>query len=114
MANLRLISLVCNATEDNTGADETYLHVEGKRVWGPTSMNDTESKDLKEVPLIPFRYRVRIDLYDQDAGGWFDKDDHLGTTYVSADQADAGEKEHTFTGDGANYRLTYEVYEVLQ
>ncbi|HEX2974607.1 MAG TPA: hypothetical protein VHO68_01620 [Bacteroidales bacterium] len=72
-------------------------------------MNDGESKDLNEVPMKPFRYSVRIDLYDQDVGGWFDKDDHLGTTYAYASDADKGEIEHTFKGDGANYRLTYEV-----
>lgn len=108
MPSLRLISIVCNDTEDVSGADEPYLRAAGRTVWGPQSLNDRESADLRDVALLPFRRSIRIDLYDEDAG-WWDDDDHLGTTYAYASQAGAGEKEAKFTGDGADYLLTYEV-----
>jgi hypothetical protein len=108
MPQLKLISIVCNDTEDVTGADETYLLIAGRRVWGPQSMNDNDTQSLDGVPVIRFRRSIRVDLYDQDAG-WFDDDDHLGSTYVYSSQMGVGEKEHVFNGDGANYRFTYEV-----
>lgn len=110
MAQLRLISLVCHGTEDWTGADETYLLIAGRRVWGPESMNDSDVEDLTRVSPIRFRRKARIDLYDQDAG-WVDDDDHLGRTYAYATDAGKGEQEHDFKGDGAHYTLTYEVIE---
>ncbi|MBE9591881.1 MAG: hypothetical protein IMF19_00225, partial [Proteobacteria bacterium] len=80
MAELELISLVCKATEDWTGADETYLLLNGRRVWGPNSMNDNDVEDLSRMPKASFHSKVRVDLYDQDSG-WFDDDDHLGRMY---------------------------------
>ena len=108
MLDLRLISLVCHGTEDWTGADETYLLAAGRRVWGPNSMNDNDVADLTGIPHQQFRSKIRIDLYDKDAG-FVDDDDHLGRTYARASQAGKGEQEHDFTGDGAHYTLTYEV-----
>ena len=108
MAKLQLISLVCHGTEDYTGADEPYLLVKGRRIWGPESMNDNDVEDLSRVSPISFSSKARIDLYDQDAG-WLDDDDHLGTTYARASFAGRGEYEHHFRGDGAHYTLTYQV-----
>ncbi len=107
MPQLRLISLVCHTTEDSTGADETYLLLNGQRVWGPQSMNDGDPASLNGLPQYPFQQSVRIELYDQDAGGWIDKDDHLGTIYARAFEAGKGEQTREFTGDGAHYTLTY-------
>lgn len=108
MPYLKLISLQCKDTEDVTGADETYLLIAGRRVWGPNSMNDNDTADLTGMTPFRFNRSIRIELYDQDAG-WWDDDDFLGATFAYLSQMGTGEKEHTFTGDGANYRLTYEV-----
>ena len=59
------------------------------------------------VPLRS-KEKARIDLYDADAG-WLDDDDHLGRTYARKSQPGKGAIEHRFTGDGADYLLTYEV-----
>ena len=107
MVHLRLISLLCKTTED-WGADEPYLLVSGIRVWGPDKMDNGISRDLRGVPLQRFSNKVRISLYDQDSG-FLDDDDFLGTTVVFKSYAGKGEQEHTFTGDGARYVLTYEV-----
>ncbi len=108
MPQLKLFSLVCHGTEDWTGADEAYLLLNGQRIWGPESMNDNDVENLGNLPTYPFQNSVRIELYDQDTGGW-DNDDHLGTTYARAIEAGIGEQERQFTGDGAHYTLTYSV-----
>jgi subtilisin family serine protease len=105
---LRLLSLECFSTEDWTGPDEAYLTVNGERIWGPSTVSPGELRTLSSVPPIRFRRRARIDLYDQDAG-WPDEDDHLGAHYVWASQAEHGEQQQIFNGDGARYRLSYEV-----
>lgn len=108
MPQLRLISLHCRKTEDWSGPDEAYLLVKGRRHWGPQSMNDGDAADLSATRPVGFQAKARIDLYDEDAG-WPDDDDHLGRTYAREAQAGKGDVEHRFTGDGADYLLTYEV-----
>jgi hypothetical protein len=106
--SLRLIALRCHRTEDWLGPDETYLRINGTTVWGPVSMNNGQSASLLHLPANRFHRRVRLDLYDQDLGG-FDRDDHLGTAYAWATHAGSGEQEVHFTADGAYYTLTFEV-----
>jgi hypothetical protein len=107
---LQLISLFCSKTEDDTGADEPYLLVNGVKVWGSESpgLNDKETADLAAVPVMEFRTRARIELFDTDAGGP-DDDDLLGRFYVGKMQSGQGELEYHFTEDDADYTLTYEV-----
>jgi hypothetical protein len=108
MAMLQLHSIFCKTTEDSTGADEPYLLVGNRKVWGSQSMNDNETEDLTMVPNLPFKSRIRLSLYDQDAG-WFDDDDFLGSWVIWAGEAEQGMREARFNGDGADYTITYEV-----
>ncbi|MBW4504718.1 MAG: hypothetical protein KME57_35535 [Scytonema hyalinum WJT4-NPBG1] len=107
MANLRLISIFCNETEDFTGADEPKILVNGRQVW-QGSLNDRQSASLTALPLIEFTSTAKIELYDRDSGGP-DDDDFLGSHEARASEAGQGEKRPAFTGDGANYVITYEV-----
>lgn len=105
MATLQLISLYCHETEDWTGADEPYLRVNGVEVWNGT-LNDEEG-----VPLgidVSFNQQTTIKLFDEDFG-WFDDDDFLGSVPVTTEQIGQGELTAFFSGDGANYELTYQV-----
>ncbi len=108
MPKLRLISLYCQTTEDNTGADEAYLVVNGQQVGGVNSINDREARSLTYIEPISFTTSAEIKLYDQDTG-IFDKDDHLGTLKATASQAGKGEQRGRFREDGADYTLTWEV-----
>ncbi|SEC43377.1 hypothetical protein [Streptomyces sp. TLI_105] len=105
---LRLISLYCSTTEDDTGEDEQRLLVNGVQVWGAEApgLNNRETADLSAVPLIDFNTRARVELLDSDSG---DDDDLLGRFYVGRSQAGQGELEYKFTEDDADYTLTYEV-----
>lgn len=107
MAKLRLISIFCKETEDTTGADEPKILVNGKDVWRG-SLNDRQSASLSGLPLIEFTSTAKIELYDRDSGG-LDDDDFLGSHEAKASEAGLGEKRPSFTRDGANYVITYEV-----
>ena len=106
MTTLKIKSLYCETTEDNSGPDEAYLVVNGEQVWGAQSINDREPRPIDIE--IDFSTSAEIKLYDEDTG-IFDKDDHLGTVTVTADLAGQGEQQGMFTEDGANYTLYYEV-----
>ena len=108
MPRLRLISLYCQTTEDNTGADEAYLVVNGRQVGGVNSINDRQARDLTYIDPISFTTTAEIRLYDQDTGV-FDKDDFLGSLTATKEQAGLGEQRGKFTQDGADYTLTWEV-----
>lgn len=108
MAKLRLISLYCEKTEDNAGADEAYLVVNGRQVGGVNSINDREGRDLTYIEPILFTGSAEIRLYDQDTGV-FDKDDFLGSLTATSDQAGQGEQRGRFNKDDADYTLTWEV-----
>ncbi|WP_158718775.1 hypothetical protein [Streptomyces griseus] len=105
---LRLISLYCSKTEDDTGEDEQRLLVNGVQVWGAESpgLNDRETADLSAVPPVLFSTRARVELFDSDSP---DDDDLLGRFYAGAAQLGLGELEYKFTEDDADYTLTYEV-----
>jgi hypothetical protein len=105
MAKLKLNRIKCHSTEDWGGADEVRLKLNDVEVWR-SDMNDDDELNLGIVKH--FNYSARIDLYDEDTG-WFDDDDHLGTNSVNVSDAGKGEKTLSFTGDGANYTLYYEV-----
>ena len=106
--NLRLISLFCSKTEDNAGADEPYLLVNGVKVWGSESpgLNNKETADLSALPVISFDTRARVELFDVDSP---DDDDLLGRFYAGRGQLGQGEVEFKFVEDDADYTLTYEV-----
>ena len=108
---LRLISLYCTKTEDDAGADEPYLLVNGVQVWGSESpgLNNGETADLSAVPLVDFDTRARVELFDRDLGGALDPDDLLGRFYAGKSQLGQGELEYKFVLDDADYTLTYEV-----
>ena len=107
MPTLKLTTLECKVTEDYTGADDAYLRVNGKKVWGPKKMNNN---DTKEVNLdFKFTTNISVTLYDEDAGGPIDPDDNLGTVVARADQAGTGEQQGAFTQSCALYVLYYEV-----
>lgn len=108
MPKLRLISLYCEKTEDNAGADEAYLVVNGRQVGGVNSINDREARDLTYIEPISFTSSAEIRLYDEDTGV-FDKDDFLGSLSATAKQAGQGEQRGRFNQDDADYTLTWEV-----
>lgn len=110
MPHLKLLAILCHATEDWTGADEVYLKIGGERVWGPVSMNDDDKTKTRviedDVDWYEFAGEVSVELFDQDAGGFLDPNDHLGTQIVRETDRDGW---LAFTEDDANYSVKYKV-----
>jgi hypothetical protein len=99
-------ALVCQQTEDSTGADEPYLLFNGDRIWGNGSLNDRQSAYVGKIG--DSSGTAEIELFDADAG-WFDDDDFLGRVTVTEEQIGQGLQIGRFTEDGASYRLYYTV-----
>ena len=108
MPFLKFVSVECHNTEDDTGADEAYIRVNGRKIWN-AKINDVQTKDLSGVERIEFTDNARIDLYDEDVGTIFDPDDHLGTQYVWAKQTDRGEQHLSFNGPRWSYTIHCQV-----
>ncbi|MFA5387889.1 MAG: hypothetical protein WC322_05930 [Candidatus Paceibacterota bacterium] len=108
---LHLVALTCRETEDVTGADSAYLKINGAIVWGPEQINDNEKRSLANAPVVKFADTIKVELYDQDLGLVFDKDDHLGSATISSEDSKKGIKEVKIKGDGASYIISYRVEE---
>ena len=108
MPKLKLKKLKCVETEDFVAADEPYLVVDQNVVWGPGSLANGDTANLQSVDEIEFTGNVGVQLFDQDTG-FLDPDDLLGGITIGSGQAGQGLKTASFTGDGANYVLSYEV-----
>lgn len=106
---LHLVRIKCVETEDITGPDDVYLHINGALAWGPLKMNNGEERNMEGTLPYTFFEAVSLDLYDLDEGIPFDDDDHLGNVMIKADEAGKGERTCSFTSDGAKYIMTYRV-----
>lgn len=109
MPKLKLLELRCTESEDS-GGDEAYITVEGKKVWSTENIEDGESVSLRAVKAVEFSGEVTVALWDEDKG-LFDSDDSLGEFIVSEDLVGEDEQEHNFKGDGSDYLLVYKVIE---
>jgi hypothetical protein len=98
MATLHLDRLHCNTTEDNTGADDAYIKVNGKRVWGPYAINDGEGLDIGVS--VGFDDQAAIELWDEDSP---DSDDILGRHVVRL----GASGQLKFNNDDSDYDLSY-------
>jgi hypothetical protein len=89
-------------TEDYC-ADETYISVDGQKVWGPHSMNNMHTYHIFESVPMAAGSSSQIKLMDQDAG-WWDPDDNLGTHVASIEP---GEQVALYRSNSFCYLLFY-------
>jgi len=118
MPKLKLVSLICHATDDagevdenifdTNVEDEPYILADKKRVWGVKLMKTNDVEDLSAVEPIQFTDKVSIELWDRDAE-YFPADDRLGKLNVYASKSGLGEQTHQFKRRSALYTLTYKV-----
>lgn len=100
---LHLQALLCNTTEDSSGPDEAYLLVNGVQIWGPTSINDHQHRDVNKTIAVAGGTST-IMLWDADSP---DADDNLGTVTVDETQINTGMRSGKFNEDDASYTLWY-------
>ncbi len=118
MPKLKLVSLICHATDDSGEVDENifdvnvedepYILVNKKRVWGVKLMKTNDVEDLTNVNPIRFTEKVSVELWDRDAE-YFPADDLLGRLTVHASKTGLGDQTHRFKRRSALYTLTYRV-----
>jgi PKD repeat protein len=105
-----LKSIQCGRTED-AFTDETFVIVatgyeKDFKQWGPYDMSSGDTKDIGISTRFDPNGGANIQVWDADRGDWIDRHDNLGAKILS-DLVGVGEA--VFTGDGAWYRVTYEV-----
>ena len=96
----RLLRITCHEQEDLTGDDDAYIVVNGKRVWGPKSMDTGQTREIQRD--VQFSHRAKVVLYEQD--DW-DDDDYLGAHTLTRADIGRGEQEIAFAEDDASYTI---------
>jgi hypothetical protein len=102
-AEVRLVRLTCQRTEDTTGADEAKLTYNGETVFR-TRINDGQTRTIGIVRRV--NGQARVNLFDEDSP---DADDFLGSITISESELNQGSRSQDFFRDGANYTLFYRV-----
>ena len=107
--NVRLINLHCTETEDAAGEDECLLEMYRNEQLVSSfnhDLNDGEDWALNQEFPLAGNMEVRLTDIDGDLPG--DDNDFLGSVVINTD---VGVHEGSYTSDGANYTLQYEVFE---
>ncbi|MEV5961419.1 hypothetical protein AB0L70_06615 [Kribbella sp. NPDC051952] len=91
---LQITHITCSEQEDNTGADDIYLQVDGSTVMEPIQFVKGDSKDISGVGVDVGKVLVMRE------GDFPDDDDNLGQKKIT------GPGNYSFTDDGANYTVT--------
>lgn len=89
---------------DVVGKDDTYIKVNGNKIWGGkkgVSMNAGQTKGVEKS--VSFDRSATIDLFDRDPGD----DDFIGAFTVNT--VTGGPTVATVGGDSSLYRVFYQV-----
>ncbi|MGW6283120.1 hypothetical protein [Kribbella sp. NPDC055071] len=93
-ANFVVTHITCHQQEDFNGADDAYLVVGGRTIYGPVQFTSGDSKD---TATAAFGSGQVLTLMEAD---WPDADDNLGAHRIDH----AG--DYQYTDDGAHYTVT--------
>ncbi|TCC19880.1 hypothetical protein [Kribbella sindirgiensis] len=91
---LHVTHITCHEQEDNTGADDIYLQVDGGTVMESIQFVKGDSKDISGVGIEQGKVLVMRE------GDFPDEDDNLGQKAIT------GPGTYEFTDDGAHYTVT--------
>lgn len=103
-----LESLKSGADPGLWGTDETYVKVNGAKVWS----HDFNTGDRFDVNFHSntHKFDAKISLYDKDFGFW-NSDDHMGSITIKPGAGDplnqAVFRQAELSGSGSKYLLTY-------
>lgn len=99
--------LHCSTTEDDAGADESRLKLTLDNVLVAELSRDlNDGDDFIINSTYNFTNGGFFNLYDNDAGSWYDSHDFLGKVTINTD---VGDHEGRFTRDGADYTVYYTI-----
>lgn len=92
------------ADADLIGKDETYLTVNGSKIWGPKKMGSGQTRTVNKGLDVGKSGVVRG--FDDDF--WLNNDDYLGGFTVSS--ATNGQKVARISGSGSKYDVYYRAF----
>lgn len=95
-----------NAGADTIGKDDTYITVNGTKIWGDKgfSTGDTHKVEIGK----PINGSTSVRLFDSD-GFLNGKDDYMGGFSVSAQSTTNGLTTMTVSGGGSKYEVYYQI-----
>jgi hypothetical protein len=99
-ATLILKEIHCIDTQ-GIGADDTYVTINGEKVWGVVEMSEGERQPI--YLRHTFTQNAFIQIWEKDSG----PDDLIGGFQVTARQG--GEKRRNISGDGSEYWIYYKI-----
>ena len=91
------------ADADTWSKDDTYITVNGHKIWGNYGMGSGQKRDVRRWKR--FNSSARIELFDSDWGS----DDNLGGFSV-AKKSTNGLARKRVRGSGSTYDVYYRVY----
>ncbi|GAA1717408.1 hypothetical protein GCM10009745_77680 [Kribbella yunnanensis] len=91
---LKITRIKCHQQEDNTGADDIYLTVDGTVIMNSVQFTNGDDKDIADIPIEPGKVLTVME------GDFPDDDDNLGAKRIN------GAGTYEFTDDGAHYTVT--------
>jgi hypothetical protein len=103
MAKIQLKYMVCKDTNE-WPRDEIYLKQDGDNVYSKGGVSVGSTLNINRVFDMSGASDT-LRLFEDDVF----KDDFLGSHTVRASEAGLGERTASFTRNGANYSLVYEV-----
>lgn len=103
MARIQLKFMTCNDTNEFP-RDEIYLKQDGRQVYKKDGVSVGETLNINRIFTMSGSSDT-LSLFEDDTF----KDDFLGSRTVYASEAGFGEQTASFTRNGANYSLVYEV-----
>ncbi|MBD3884668.1 hypothetical protein IFO70_23300 [Phormidium tenue FACHB-886] len=95
------------AGADTFGADDTYLTINGEKVFGPRGMSTGNTATVNRA--VEFSGSATISLFDED-GFLNGDDDFMGSFSVS--QATQGTQRARVSGGGSTYDVYYRVIDL--
>ncbi|MFI5735359.1 hypothetical protein ACIA49_34930 [Kribbella sp. NPDC051587] len=91
---LKITRIKCHAQEDNTGADDIYLTVDGTVIMNSIQFTNGDDKDIADIPIEQGKVLTVME------GDFPDDDDNLGAKRIT------GAGNYEFTDDGAHYTVS--------
>lgn len=108
-AGIHFEDIHCFQTEDDAGADEAYLKVNGVTKWA-AGINNGQTLPL-DFDMVLDRTTLKVELWDDDGDHWYDRDDWLGENFVTWEADKNGQSRSIrFTNDGATYEVRFSTY----
>jgi len=91
------------AGADNGNPDDTYITVDGKKIWGYYSMTTGQSRDVNKT-TAPLGSSARVELFDDDRNA------HDGLGGFSARNTNGVQKRARVSGGGSIYDIYYRAF----